>query len=141
MVSLLSRDWQLILCLFSVQFSHSVTSDSLWSHWLQRARFPVHHQLLEPTQTHVYCVSDAIQPSHPLSSPSPPSFNLSQCLFQWIGSSHHLAKGHFTTFCSSHGLLGGSDDKVPACNVRDLGLIPGSGRSPGELATNSSILP
>ena len=39
---------------------------------------PVHHQLLEPTQTHVHRVSDAIQPSHPLSSPSPPAFNLSQ---------------------------------------------------------------
>ena len=39
---------------------------------------PVHHQLLESTQTHVHRVSDAIQPSHPLSSPSPPAFNLSQ---------------------------------------------------------------
>ena len=40
--------------------------------------FPVHHQLLEPTQTHVHRVSDAIQPCHPLLSPSPPAFNLSQ---------------------------------------------------------------
>ena len=40
--------------------------------------FPVHHQLPEPTQTHVHRVGDAIQPSHPLSSPSPPTFNLSQ---------------------------------------------------------------
>ena len=40
--------------------------------------FPVHHQLPELTQTHVHWVSDAIQPSHPLSSPSPPAFNLSQ---------------------------------------------------------------
>ena len=40
--------------------------------------FPVHHQLLELAQTHVHWVSDAIQPSHPLSSPSPPTFNLSQ---------------------------------------------------------------
>ena len=40
--------------------------------------FPVHHQLLEPTQTQVHCNGDAIQPSHPLSSPSPPAFNLSQ---------------------------------------------------------------
>ena len=39
---------------------------------------PVHHQLPESTQTHVHCVVDAIQPSHPLSSPSPPAFNLSQ---------------------------------------------------------------
>ena len=40
-------------------------------------RFLVHHQLLEPTQTHVHCIDDAIQPSHPLSSPSPPAFTLS----------------------------------------------------------------
>ena len=40
--------------------------------------FPVHHQLPKPTQTHVHHISDAIQPSHPLSSPSPPAFNLSQ---------------------------------------------------------------
>ena len=40
--------------------------------------FPVHHQLLEPTQTHVHWVGDAFQSSHPLSSPSPPAFNLSQ---------------------------------------------------------------
>ena len=39
---------------------------------------PVHHQLLELAQTHVHCVGDAIQPSHPLLSPSPPAFNLSQ---------------------------------------------------------------
>ena len=39
---------------------------------------PVHHQLTEFTQTHVHSVSDAIQPSHPLSSPSPPAFSLSQ---------------------------------------------------------------
>ena len=39
---------------------------------------PAHHQLPEPTQTHVHQVGDAIQPSHPLSSPSPPAFNLSQ---------------------------------------------------------------
>ena len=40
--------------------------------------FPVHDQLLEPTQTHVHRIGDAIQPSHPLLSPSPPTFNLSQ---------------------------------------------------------------
>ena len=43
-----------------------------------RPGLPVHHQLLESTQTHVHCVSDTIQPSHPLSSPSPPALNLSQ---------------------------------------------------------------
>ena len=55
---------------------------------------PVHHQLPESTQTHVHWVSDAIQPSHPLSYPSPPAFNLSQHqgLFQWVSSSHQVAK-------------------------------------------------
>ena len=55
---------------------------------------PVHHQLPEFIQTHVHRVSDAIQPSHPLSSPSPPAFNLSQHqgLFQWVNSSHEVAK-------------------------------------------------
>ena len=52
--------------------------------------FPVHHQLPELTQTHVHRVCDAIQPSHPLSSPSPPAFNLSQQqgLFKWVSSLH-----------------------------------------------------
>ena len=55
---------------------------------------PVHHQLPEFTQTHVHWVSDAIQLSHPLSSPSPPAFYLSQhqVLFQWVSSSHQVAK-------------------------------------------------
>ena len=55
---------------------------------------PVHHQLLESTQTHVHWVSDAIQPSHPLSSPSSPALSLSQHqgLFQWVSSSHQVAK-------------------------------------------------
>ena len=54
----------------------------------------VHYQLLEITQAHVHRVGDAIQPSHPLSSPSPPAFNLSlhQSLFQWVSSSHQVAK-------------------------------------------------
>ena len=55
---------------------------------------PVHHQLPEFTQTHVHWVSDAIQPSHPLSSPSPPALHLSQHqgLFKWVSSSHQVAK-------------------------------------------------
>ena len=58
------------------------------------AGFPVHHQLPELSQTHVHWVDDAIQLSHPLLSPSPPAFNLSQHqgLFQWIGSSHQVTK-------------------------------------------------
>ena len=55
--------------------------------------FPVPHQLLELAQTHVHRVGDAIQPSHPLSSPPPPAFNLShhQGLFEGV-SSHQVAK-------------------------------------------------
>ena len=54
----------------------------------------VHHQLPEITQTHVHQVSEAVQPSHPLSSPSFPTFNPSQHrgLFQWVNSSHQVAK-------------------------------------------------
>ena len=80
----------------SVQFSHSIVSDSLNS--LNPMNFsmpglPVHHQLPESTQTHVHRVGDAIQPFHPLSSPSPPAFNLShQGLFKWVSSSHQVAK-------------------------------------------------
>ena len=56
--------------------------------------FPVLHCLPESAQTHVHWVGDAIQPPHPLSSPSPPAFNLSQHqgLFQWADSSHQVAK-------------------------------------------------
>ena len=55
---------------------------------------PVHHQLPELTQTHVHWVSDVIELSHPMSSPSPPAFNLSQHqgLFQWVSFSHQVAK-------------------------------------------------
>ena len=55
---------------------------------------PVHHQLPESSKTHVHRVSDVIQPSHPLSSPSPPALNLSQHqgLFKWISSSHQWPK-------------------------------------------------
>ena len=56
--------------------------------------FPVHHQLPEFAQTHIHWVHDAIQPSHPLLSPYPPAFNLSQHqgLFWWVSSSHQVAK-------------------------------------------------
>ena len=81
--------------LFSlVQFSSSVVSDSLRPMNHSTPGLPVHHQLLESTQTHIHRVSDAIQPSHPLSSPSHPAFNLSQHqgLFKWVSSSHQVAK-------------------------------------------------
>ena len=73
----------------SVQFSHSVVSDSLRPHESQHARPPCPSPTPEFTQTHVHWVGDAIQPSHPLSSPSPPASNPSQhqSLFQWVDSS------------------------------------------------------
>ena len=69
-------------------------SDSSWPCESQHAGLPVHHQLWEFTQTHVHRVSDAIQPSHPLSSPSPPAPNPSQHqgLFQWVISSHEVVQ-------------------------------------------------
>ena len=59
---------------------------------------PVYRQLPEFTQTHVHRVSDAIQPSHPLSLPSPPAHNPSQhqSLFQWVNSLHEVAKVELT---------------------------------------------
>ena len=62
----------------SVQFSHSVVSNSLQIHELHTPGLSVHHQLPDITQNQVYLVSDAIQPSHPLPSPSPPVFNFPQ---------------------------------------------------------------
>ena len=62
----------------NLHFSHSVASDSLRPHGLQLTRPPCPSQLPELTQTHVHRVGDAIQPSHPLPSPSLPAVNLSQ---------------------------------------------------------------
>ena len=80
----------------SVQFSSIAQSCSTLCDPMDYSTpgFPVHHQLPELAQTHVHQVGDAIQLSHPLSSPSPPAFNLSQHpgLFQWLRSSHHVAK-------------------------------------------------
>jgi len=82
------------VALSSVQFSPSVVSDSLRPHELQHARPPCPSQLLESTQIHGHQVGDAIQPSLPLSSPSPPAPNPSQhqSLFQWVNSLHEVAK-------------------------------------------------
>ena len=73
---------------------------------------PVHHQLPQSTQTHVHWVGEAIQPSHPVLSPSPPAFNLCQHqgIFQWISSSHQMAKelelqNHCQSFHEYSGLL------------------------------------
>ena len=77
-----------------VQFSSVAQSCPTPYDPMTAAGFLVHHQLLELTQTHVYWVGDAIQPSHPLLPPSPPTFNLSQHqdLFKWVSSSHQEAK-------------------------------------------------
>ena len=80
----------------SVQFSSVAHSCPTLCDPMNRSTpgLPVHHQLLEFTQTHVHRVSDVIQPSHPLSSPSPPAPSPSQhqSLFQGVSSSHEVAK-------------------------------------------------
>ena len=86
---------QLTLCNLSVQFSSVAQSCLTFCDPMDCSipGLPVLHQLPEFTQTHVHWVGDAIQPSHPLSSPSPPTFYLSQHqgLFQWVSSSHQVA--------------------------------------------------
>ena len=83
-----------LLYFSSVQFSCSVVSTLCYPMNHSTPGLPVHHQLLEFSQTHVHWVGDAIQPSPPPSSPSPPALNLSQHqgLFQWVISSHHVTK-------------------------------------------------
>ena len=80
--------WLLLL------FGWLVMSNSLWPHGLQHTRLPCLSPTPRASSTHVYWVSDAIQPSHPLSSPSLPAFNHSQHqgLFQWVSSLHEVAK-------------------------------------------------
>ena len=94
----------LLLCLHlfikwevsSVQFSSVAQSCLILCDPMNRSTpgLPVHHQLPEFTQTHIHLVSDAIQPSHPLSSPSPPAPNPSQhqSPFQWVNSLHEVAE-------------------------------------------------
>ena len=86
----------MLLSCSSIQFSSVAQSCPTLCHPTNCSTpgLPVHHQLLEFTQTHIHWVSDAIQPSHPLLSPSPPAPNPSQhqgC-FQWVNSSHEVAK-------------------------------------------------
>ena len=86
--------WNRMFSITSVQFSHSVVSSSLWPNRLQHARLPC------PSPTPGACSNSCPSrrwchpTSHPLSSPSPPAFNLSQhqSLFQWAGSLHQVAK-------------------------------------------------
>ena len=103
-IIILNLDWKLFIS-FLDQFFDLINFSFNSVQSLSRVRFcdpmnrstpglPVHHQLPEFTQTHIHRVSDAIQPSHPLSSPSPTAPNPSQHqgLFQWINSSHEVAK-------------------------------------------------
>ena len=86
------HDWSSLACKDTVTFSSVAQScPTLWDPMNHSTPgLPVHHQLLEFTQTHVHRVGDAIQPSHPLLSPSPPALNLSQHqgLFKWVSSLH-----------------------------------------------------
>ena len=88
--------YHIICFMHSVQFSSVVQSCPTLCDPMNHSMpgLPVHHQLLEFTQIHVHWVSDAFQPSHPLSFPSPPAPNPSQdqSLFQWVNSSHEVAK-------------------------------------------------
>ena len=104
-----------MLCIFRKSAplfsSVTVTCDSLRPHRLQHTGLPVHHSPPESTQTHVHRVGDAIQPSHPLSSTSPPAFNLSQHqgLFKWVSYLHQVDLDTPQIFHSKlHLFLGGS---------------------------------
>ena len=82
----------------SQRVRHDWANELNWTHvsnWISYLQFlPVYHKLPESTQTYVHCVSDAIQPSHPLSSPSPAALSPSQHqgLYKWINSLHQVAK-------------------------------------------------
>ena len=96
--------WFTVLCYFCEQQSKSVIQTHQFSSVTQPCPtlsypmdystpgFPVHHQLPELIQTHVHRIGDAIQPPHPLLSPSPPALNLSQHqgLFKWVSSLHQM---------------------------------------------------
>ena len=96
------REWTITADFFveesfsSVQFSSVAQSCPTLCDPVNRSTpgLPVHHQLPQFTQTYAHWVRDAIQPSHPLSSPSPPAFNFSQHqgLFKWVSSLHQVAK-------------------------------------------------
>ena len=116
----------------SVQFSRSVVSDSLRPMNCSTPGLPVYHQLLKFIQTHVYQVGDAIQSSHPLSSPSPPAPKPSQHqgLFQWVNSSHEVAK--VLEFQLQHH----SFQRTPRADLHQNGLV-GSSCSPRDSQESS----
>ena len=94
--SMWKRSWVDTLQYRWVQFSSVTQSCPTLCDPMNRSTpgLPVHHQLPEFNQTHIHWVGDTIQPSHPLSSTSPPAFNLSQHqgLFKWVRSLHQMAK-------------------------------------------------
>ena len=93
--------------------------------------FSVHHQLLELAQTHVHWVSDAIQASYPLSSPSPTAISLSQHqdLFHWVSSSHQVVKVWLLCPWDSLGKNTGVD-----CHAVLQGIFPTQGSNPHVLS-------
>ena len=134
---ILTLDRLLILLLFILyQFSSLTQSCPTLCHPMNRSMsgLPVHHQLLEFTQTHVHRVSDTIQPSNPLSSPSPPAPNPSQhqSLFQRVSSSHEVAK--VLEFQLQHH----SFQRNPRADLLQNGLV-GSPHSPRESQESSPI--
>ena len=100
--TLISYIGRWVLCCWATREDPSVSSVAqscpTLCHPMDRSTpgLPVHHQLPELAQTHDHWVGDAIQPSHSLSSPSPPAFNLAQHqgLFQWVSSSNYVANTH-----------------------------------------------
>ena len=116
----------------------------VWLFWdpmnLSMPGFPVHHQLSEFTQTHVHWVSDAIQPSHPLLSPSPPALNLSQHqgLFKWVSSLHQMAKVLEFQLQHHPGLI--SLGWPGWISLQSKGLSRGSSPTPQFKSISSSVL-
>ena len=130
----------------SVQFSHSVVSDSLdmtvWPMDCSTPGFPVHHQLPELAQTQVHWPANAIQLSYPLLSPSPPAFNLSQhqSLFQGVSSSLSVGQSIRASVLEHQSEYSAS---VLPMNIQDwfpLGWNGWSPCSPRDTQESSSIL-
>ena len=98
--------------------------------------FPVLYQLLKPAQTHVHRVGDAIQPSHPLSSPSPPALSLSQHqgLFQGVSSSHQVAKA--LEFQPQHQSFNEHPGRI---SLRLIGLISLQSRGLPRVLSNTTV--
>ena len=130
MLSIFSYTWWLSICLLwkSVQFISVTQSCPALSDPMNCSipGIPVHHQLLELTQSHVHWVCDAIQSSHPLLSPFPPAFNLSQHqgLFKWVSSSLQVANDWSFSFSISpsneySGLIYFRMDWSDSCSPRD----------------------